>query len=239
MSTRLIGNSAKMLARAKPEKRAENSGKGDPVPSREASLRNLQKARARWRPPRPWRNRTESRVIKQLAWQWFNDKDPGKWSGRTVARWLGVSHTYIEKLVRCFSADSGRMMRTQEFRGPATFDELCDARNLTQRDRERGYLRQPRRWKLAEFKVGDEVVRAVVPTKAQERRREAAASDRVLGPTYVSRHNLPLWAQGITYFFPQNPCDPLAAYRGMIEQNHRPRPVRFSRRWRPGRPFRF
>jgi hypothetical protein len=34
------------------------------MPSRESSLRNLEKARANWRPPRPWRSSEESQMIR-------------------------------------------------------------------------------------------------------------------------------------------------------------------------------
>jgi hypothetical protein len=52
------------------------------MPSRESSLRNLKKARARWRPPLPWRSSHESGVIWQLLRQWFSSRSPDKWSGR-------------------------------------------------------------------------------------------------------------------------------------------------------------
>ena len=49
---------------------------------------------------------------------------------------------------------------------PATFEQLRAAQWETQELRERGLLRGPRRWKPAEFKIGDNFVRALVPTKA-------------------------------------------------------------------------
>jgi hypothetical protein len=79
------------------------------MPSREASLHNLEKARAKWRPPRPWRSLQETRVIKRLVWQWFTYRGPGKWSARAVGRRLGVSHTYIQKLVHEFVTDSSKI----------------------------------------------------------------------------------------------------------------------------------
>jgi hypothetical protein len=65
------------------------------MPSPDASRRNLQKARARWRPPE------RSGGIKHLVWQWHISTAP-KESGRALARRLGVSHTYVCKLVRKF-----------------------------------------------------------------------------------------------------------------------------------------
>ena len=209
------------------------------MPSREASLRNLEKARAAWsHPPRPWRSFKESCVIQQLVWQWFNSREPRKWSGRVVARWLGVSHTYVQKLVQTFQADPDRMLRIQARSGPATFEQLNRAREFTRQDSERGYLRTPRRFKLAEIKIGSNIVRAIVPTKAEERRRAAEAGGCPLGPTYVPVHLLPLWARGLPYFSQQNPCDPLIAIKHALRQNHGWRPTRSIRgRWRPGRPW--
>jgi hypothetical protein len=63
------------------------------MPSPEASRRNLQKARASWRPPE------RSEGIKRLVWEWHISTAP-KESGRALARRLGVSHTYVRKLVR-------------------------------------------------------------------------------------------------------------------------------------------
>jgi hypothetical protein len=48
----------------------------------------------------------------------------------------------------------------------ATIEQLKAAQWETQKLRERRLLRGPRRWKLAEFKIGDTFVRALVPTKA-------------------------------------------------------------------------
>ncbi len=140
------------------------------MPSREASLRNLAKARAKWRPPRPWRSAQETRVIKRLVWQWFTYRGPGKWSGRAVAQRLGVTHTYIQKLVREFVRDPNEMQREVRLHGPATFGHLDRAREETRLEKERGWLRSPRCWRVARLKIGDQVeVQAVVPTKASTR----------------------------------------------------------------------
>jgi hypothetical protein len=48
----------------------------------------------------------------------------------------------------------------------ATFEQLRAAQWETQKLKERGLLRGPRRWKLAEFKIGDTFVLARVPTEA-------------------------------------------------------------------------
>jgi len=211
------------------------------MPSREASLRNLERARAAWsHPPRPWRSYKESRVIEQLVWQWFNDCAPRKWSERAVARWLGVSHTYVQKLVRKFKADPDRIRRIQASLGPATFEKAERAREFTRRDRERGDLRGPIRWKLVRFKLQGQEMKAVVPTESQMRRRAAEANGCALGPALVPLGDLPLWARGMPYYSPQNPCDPLIAVKHAMaaSKTRQQWPVRFGRRWRPGRPFR-
>src|SRR5215472_6401912 len=43
------------------------------MPSREASLRNLERAKRNWRAPKPLRCNSESRVIRRLVWQWHHD----------------------------------------------------------------------------------------------------------------------------------------------------------------------
>jgi hypothetical protein len=47
-----------------------------------------------------------------------------------------------------------------------TFNEIRYAQEQTRMLREGGELRRPRLWKMAEFKLGDNVIRTVVPTKA-------------------------------------------------------------------------
>ena len=194
------------------------------MPSLEALLRNLAKARAKGHPPRPWRSSQETRVIKRLAWQWFIYCGPAKWSARAVGRWLGVSHTYIQKLVRRFEIDPSEMHREARRYGPATFEQLSRAQELTRQEKVRGWLREPRRWKVVELKIGDEVVRAVVPTKA---------STRVLPVP----HEVPIWASGPSYYSAENPCDPLVAVKHAMQQRREPQPnpMRLRRRWRPGR----
>jgi hypothetical protein len=209
------------------------------MPSLEASLRNLKKARAAWRhAPRPWRSARESRVIKRLVWQWFMSSEPEKWSGRAVARWLDVSHTYVQKLVKGFEADPSEMQRDTRHHVPATFEHLRHAQEETRKQKERGWLRPMPRSRVAEFKIGDEVVRAVIPTKAEEERRQATkTTTNLLVPEYLAPHNLPLWAKGMPYYSPENPCDPLIAVKHEMEEQRGARSFRLRprRRWRPGR----
>jgi hypothetical protein len=66
-----------------------------------------------------------------------------------------------------FAIDASKIQQQQRtYAGEAIFEQLGRAQELTRQERARGYLPGPRYWKIAEFKVGDEVVRAVVPTEA-------------------------------------------------------------------------
>jgi hypothetical protein len=134
------------------------------MPSREASLRNLAKARLRWRPPQPWRSRAESRMIRLFAWHWHLGHGP-LCSGRALARWLGVSHTYIQDLTRTLSRNENDFLREVAHYGIPTADALRRAREESRRQRDRNLLRKQRRWKTVEYKIGRTVVRGVVPTK--------------------------------------------------------------------------
>jgi hypothetical protein len=111
------------------------------MPSPETSRRNLQKAKANWRAPLPWRSAQETRLIKTLAWHWHKMKEP-RCGGRQIARWLGVSHTYIQKLVREFDGDTRNILQQQRAHGQATFADLLRAQKQTAQLRERGWLRR-------------------------------------------------------------------------------------------------
>jgi len=138
------------------------------MPSLQASLRNLQKAKANWRRPRRFRSVQESQVIRRLVWQWLSYRGP-KWSGRTVGRRLGVSHTYIQKLAREFAGKMERMVKNPT----ATFDELSRAQQETLRQEERGYLRESRRWKYSEsLRAPQDVPVWAMPCRSMEQPRE-------------------------------------------------------------------
>jgi hypothetical protein len=110
------------------------------MPSPETSRRNLQKAKAKWRAPLPWRSLEETRLIKALAWRWYRIKEP-RCGVRQIARYLGVSHTYIQKLVREFAADTRNVVQQQRDYGPATFADLGRAQEETAQLRASGWLR--------------------------------------------------------------------------------------------------
>jgi hypothetical protein len=110
------------------------------MPSHESSMQNLAKARAVWRPPQPWRSRDEARLIRRYVFQWLTARGK-KPSGRSWARRLGISHTWLQKLIRKFMADSGEMWRLQAAKGDPKFTEFTRAQEYGRQMRERGELR--------------------------------------------------------------------------------------------------
>jgi hypothetical protein len=118
------------------------------VPSFESSMRNLAKAKAKWCPPRPWRSSEEGEMIRRYVFLWLTCRDASRPSGRAWARELGISHTWLQRLVREFNADPNQMWRLQATRGDPKFAELSRARECTAEMKERGELRSSHREKL-------------------------------------------------------------------------------------------
>ena len=120
------------------------------MPSPEASRRNLAKANARWRRPRPWRCETESQLIRHLTLRWCNEIDR-KWSGRKLARILGVSQMYVWKLTQQFK--DGNLNVRSPLGSASTLEELGkalgSARSQTRKMREQGLLRETTRQMIA------------------------------------------------------------------------------------------
>ena len=116
------------------------------MPSREASLENLEKAMLNWRRPRPWRSKDEAQMIRRLVFSWLTSRG-SKPSGRAWARALGISHTWLQKLARKFRADPTEMWQMQGARGDPAFAQLSRAKECTQEMRGRGELRSKRRGK--------------------------------------------------------------------------------------------
>jgi hypothetical protein len=114
------------------------------MPSYESSMRNLAKARAKMRQPRPWRSSDESRMIRRYVFLRYTGRGQMP-SGRDWARQLGISHTWLQRLVRQFQADPSEMYRELRRCGDPTFAQLSRARELTRQMRERGELRSSRR----------------------------------------------------------------------------------------------
>src|ERR1700730_7237573 len=90
---------------------------GGHMPSYESSMQNLEKAQAKWRPPRTWRSGEESLMIRRYVFQWLTCRDPSRPSGRAWTSELGISHTWLQKLVREFQTDPSQMWRLQESSG--------------------------------------------------------------------------------------------------------------------------
>ncbi len=111
------------------------------MPSYESSMRNLAKARAKWRPPRPWRSSREAQMIRRLVFQWFTCRDRSRPSGRSWARGLGISHTWLQKLVREFAAYPNKMWRLQRVKGDPRFSDFARAQEYSREMGERGELR--------------------------------------------------------------------------------------------------
>jgi hypothetical protein len=132
MCMRTSGNTAKPRTR------------GECMPSYESSMRNLAKARLKWRPPRPWRSEEESRAIRRQVIQWLTCCGTRP-SAREWARQLGVSHTWVQKLIRRYQADPSAALREIRRCPNPTFGQLTLARAVTERMRVRGELRPPRR----------------------------------------------------------------------------------------------
>jgi len=114
-------------------------------------MRNLARARERWRPPQPWRSRQEAQMIRRFVFQWFTCRDRSRPSGRAWARALDVSHTWLQTLVREFTADPREMWRLQAAKGDPKFAELSRAKEYSLKMKERGELRSSRRAKWAKF----------------------------------------------------------------------------------------
>ena len=121
------------------------------MPSFESSMRNLAKAKAKWRPPRPWRSSEEGEMIRRYVFLWLTCRDPSRPSGRAWARDLGISHTWLQKLVRQLTTDSSQMWRLQTARGDPQLADLSRARDCTEEMRERGELRTSREANLMKY----------------------------------------------------------------------------------------
>ena len=161
----------------------------------------------------PWRSGLESRIIEQLVWQWWMDKNSGQWTGVSgeerqrrrlarggveaepqlfrraqsvaggaarpapagrpwakyrVARFLGVSHTWVNKLVKRFEADPDRMRRKMAAFAPASIEKLERAREETRRQRERGWLREPIRYRRVKVMLYGKKRKVIVPTRGNK-----------------------------------------------------------------------
>jgi hypothetical protein len=108
----------------------------------DASMRNLAKAYAseHWHPPRPWRSKEERLMIRRYVLVWLTCRDANRPSGRDWAKQLGISHTWLQKLVREFRRDPNKLRQIEAY-GYPTLEQLSRAQEYTRRMRERGELR--------------------------------------------------------------------------------------------------
>jgi hypothetical protein len=117
--------------------------RGDPY---DTSMENLRKAfeSERYHPPRPFRSQEEQLMVRRLALWWWTCRDSSRPSARAWAKQLGITHVWLLKLVRKFEKDPGEVRRLQAY-GYPTSEQLDRAKEYTQRMRNRGELRSPRR----------------------------------------------------------------------------------------------
>jgi hypothetical protein len=150
----------------------------------DARMKNLAKARnsPRYHPPRPWRSSEESEMIRRYAFWWYTCRDHNKPSARSWAKELGVSHTWLQKLVRKFQEDPGEIRRLQAAHGDPTLSQLSQAREYTREMRERGELRVSMREKWERFFERYPEARDLYPEAAS-----AVARAPLLRPTRVRR----------------------------------------------------
>jgi hypothetical protein len=170
------------------------------VPSPESSRRNLELAKLRYRPPRPWRSPQESYAIRHLVWQWLTYRGPRKWSLRRTACWLNVSHVWVLKLVREFARDPLKLVREERQFGLATYQQLEEARRLTQEMRASGLLRPP--WPGKYVKVSHPLWRvspANYPPEQWPKRRWTWKAVPAKGSKRALRipQEVPIWAASV------------------------------------------
>ena len=108
----------------------------------DASMENLAKAYAseKWHPPRPWRSKEEGLMIRRYVLLWLTCRDASRPSGRDWAKQLGISHTWLQKVVREFKTDPSKLRRIEAY-GYPTLKQLGRAQKHTRRMKERGELR--------------------------------------------------------------------------------------------------
>jgi hypothetical protein len=86
-------------------------------------------------------------MVRRFAFWWFTCRDPRRPSGRDWARQLGVSHTWLQKLIREFKVNPDQAWELQAACGDPTLLELDEAKQCTHELRRQGELRPRRRRK--------------------------------------------------------------------------------------------
>ena len=83
-------------------------------------------------------------MVRRLALWWWTCRDSSRPAARAWARKLDITHVWLLKLVRKFEEDPAEVRRLQAY-GDPTLEQLNRAKEYTQRMRDRGELRSPRR----------------------------------------------------------------------------------------------
>ena len=115
---------------------------------RDRAIENLRTSRYFGR-LQPWRSRLESELIKRLVFQWAHQaakyQQPLR-GHRRFARQLGISHRWLQKLLKRFLARPEALQEIVRKRGMASPEMLGLAIAQTYDLRERGQLRRKIRW---------------------------------------------------------------------------------------------
>ena len=90
-------------------------------------------------------------MIRRYVFLWLTCRDASRPSGRAWAKELGISHTWLQKLVREFNANPNQMWRLQAARGDPQLADLSRGRDCTEEKRERGELRTSREANLTKY----------------------------------------------------------------------------------------
>jgi hypothetical protein len=143
-----------------------------------------------------WNSQGHERLVASARKNQAQTRKAGRpWAKLRVARFLDVSHTWVNKLVKRIERDPDRMRRRMAAWAPASFEKLERAREETRRQRKFGWIRGPIRMRRVKWTLGGKAQRAVVWTHAEKRRREEARRGQQ-GPPSVSYADLPAWARG-------------------------------------------
>jgi hypothetical protein len=103
-------------------------------------------AQSGWMIPAPWQ---PARPIEPTRAPGPTGARSGPWPAYRLARMLGVSHTWVNKLAKRFEADPERARRRNGAFAPATLATLERAREETKWHREHGRIRGPMRKRRA------------------------------------------------------------------------------------------
>jgi len=86
-------------------------------------------------------------MVRRFVYQWLTCRDRKKPSGRSWARQLGISHTWLQKLVWEFQEDPSGAREEMGRYGDPTLAQLDRARERTRQMKDRGEIRLSRREK--------------------------------------------------------------------------------------------